>query len=75
MRIEVINLEDGKVSNIRIPSVLLFNRFVFKRFLKNSTISSKVLKKCYKQIKAFKEDKNFLLIEVFSKEENINIYI
>ena len=38
MRIEVINLEDGKVSNIRIPSVLLFNRFVFKRFLKNSKL-------------------------------------
>lgn len=75
MRIEVINLKDGKVSNIRIPSILIFNRFVFKKFLKNSTISSKVLKKCYKQIKSFKEDKNFLLIEVFSKEENVNIYI
>lgn len=75
MRIEVINLKDGKVSNIRIPSILIFNRYVFKKFLKNSTISSKVLKKCYKQIKLFKEDKNFLLIEVFSKEENVNIYI
>ena len=64
MRIEVINLEDGKVSNIRIPSILIFNRFVFKKFLKNSTISSKVLKKCYKQIKSFKEVK-FTLEDYF----------